>query len=142
MSKTKSSSSNNTLLFGGRGGDFHSFQDTGGQSVVIKYGTALDSIQIGNVKYGGKGGDHSTLFTLPANGEFQLLELRVAHYDGHDLLTYIKLSCNGEEYEAGTDTTTGKLVLGGGGITVKISGVYSGSKLDAIFFDVINLASI
>ena len=46
----------NQMSYGGDGGSFNAVQDTGGQQVVIKSGSKIDSIQIGNNKYGGGGG--------------------------------------------------------------------------------------
>ncbi|WP_155243334.1 hypothetical protein ACOMDM_12235 [Serratia plymuthica] len=43
----------NQISYGGDGGSFNAVQDTGGQQVVIKSGSKIDSIQIGNNKYGG-----------------------------------------------------------------------------------------
>ncbi|OJT49167.1 hypothetical protein [Serratia plymuthica] len=56
----------NQMSYGGDGGSFNAVQDTGGQQVVIKSGSKIDSIQIGNNKYGGGGGGTIRLISCSA----------------------------------------------------------------------------
>ncbi|WP_346828308.1 hypothetical protein [Serratia inhibens] len=56
----------NQMSYGGDGGFFNSVQDTGGQQVVIKSGSKIDPIQIGNNKYGGGGGGTIRLISCSA----------------------------------------------------------------------------
>lgn len=123
--------SNNQMSFGGVGGDFASIQDVGGQTVIIQGDTFINSIQIGNKKYG-DGGSQQALFTLPQTGKFQILELSCSDY----LIQYIKLQCQDTIYTAGTEQK-GKLVFGGGGISVTFAGIFYGAAISALLFNTV-----
>ncbi|MGQ8705081.1 hypothetical protein ACUTSW_03640 [Serratia sp. TSA_198.1] len=120
----------NQMSYGGDGGSFNSIQDTGGQQVVIKSGSKIDSIQIGNNKYGGGGGGTSASFKLPQDGKFTILRLCT----NDDVVGYIKLVCDGVTYEAGRVTGDGDLSFGTG-LTVSFAGFSSGSMIDMILFN-------
>jgi len=117
----------NQMSYGGDGGSFNSIQDTGGQQVVIKSGSKIDSIQIGNNKYGG---GTSASFKLPQDGKFTILRLCT----NDDVVGYIKLVCDGVTYEAGRVTGDGDLSFGTG-LTVSFAGFSSGSMIDMILFN-------
>ncbi|WP_332879439.1 hypothetical protein [Massilia sp. S19_KUP03_FR1] len=118
------------MSFGGKGGSFSSIQDTGGKQVVIRGGTQIDSIQIGNSRYGGDGGNPVANFKLPADGKFSILRMCI----NHDVVGYIRLTCDGTIYEAGQVTGDGDLDFGSG-LPVSFAGVASGSKVDMLLFN-------
>lgn len=117
------------MSYGGHGGSFSSIQDTGGQQVIIKSGSKIDSIQIGNAKYGGGGGSPTASFKLPQDGKFKLLRLCT----NHDVVGYIKLECAGIVYESGEITGDGDIDFGSG-VEVSFAGTSSGTYIDMILF--------
>lgn len=120
----------NQMSYGGRGGSFTSLQDTGGKQVVIRSGTQIDSIQIGNSRYGGDGGSPVANFRLPADGKFSILRMCI----NQDVVGYIRLMCDGTIYEAGQVTGDGDLNFGSG-LPVSFAGVASGSRIDMILLN-------
>lgn len=124
--------SKDQMSYGGHGGGFSPIQDTGGQQVVIKSGTKIDSIQIGSTKYGGSGGGSpSVIFKLPPNGKFTLLQMCT----NAEVVGYIKLICQGITYEAGKASGDGDLSFGDG-IEVSFAGISSGTYIDMILFNI------
>ncbi|MBB3121769.1 hypothetical protein [Pseudoduganella violacea] len=118
------------MSFGGHGGSFSSIQGTGGQQVLIKSGSKIDSIQIGNVKYGGGGGTPTASFTLPADGKFSITRMCI----NGDVIGYIQFVCDGVTYQAGQVTGDGDLSFGSG-LPVSFAGIASGSMVDMILFN-------
>ncbi|EOR07621.1 hypothetical protein [Acinetobacter genomosp. 15BJ] len=119
----------NQMSYGGHGGDFRSIQDTGGQQVLIRSGSLIDSIQIGNIKYGGNGGGATANFQLPPDGTFTLLRM----CSNKNVISYLKLICNGIIYESGETSGNGDLDFGKG-VKVSFAGISSGTYIDMILF--------
>jgi len=122
----------NQMSYGGHGGGFTSLQDTGGQSVRIKSGDRIDSIQIGNNLYGGNGGGNPQQFQLPQNGAFTLMQLSMRG----DVIGFIRLKCLGTEYTSGVLTGEGDISFGDG-LQVTFAGISAGSFVDLLLFNII-----
>ena len=129
---TSQYSSVKTLTFGGGGGSRAAVPDTGGQKVQIYGGDVVDRICINDIPYGGSGGGLKADFVLPTTGLFTLLEVGMW---GH-VIGYIKLSCQGTIYQAGSNSGDGLLVFDPG-LIVTFAGIQSGDKVDAISFNII-----
>ncbi|MDP3371665.1 MAG: hypothetical protein Q8S21_02060 [Candidatus Paracaedibacteraceae bacterium] len=91
----------NTLIFGGVGGQFNPIQDIGSQIIIFKSGDVLDSIQIGAALYGGSGGLETARAQLPSNGRIDLRRLQSGYKDGVPVISYFEALINNVLVESG-----------------------------------------
>ncbi|MFP4395444.1 MAG: hypothetical protein ACLFTI_09290 [Anaerolineales bacterium] len=127
-------SDNNVFLVGGAGGDPTYDIDASGKEVSFKYGDSIDSIKIGDKKYGGDGGDKTTTVTMPTAGIIELQELQCRVQDGRMLINYLKFRADGNLVTAGKTQSDAALIQCD--LMVKITGIHCGSMIDAIQFEV------
>src|SRR3546814_669773 len=116
-----------TLIFGGLGGSFSQINDTGDQMVIFRGGNKVDSIQIGNTRYGGGGGGEKGRAKLPPTGKFRLLEIRAGD---KNVISYLKVEIAGDTIEVGTKHD-GHVILNVD-LQVKFTGISHGNVIDRI----------
>src|SRR3546814_20493033 len=82
-----------TLIFCGLGGSFSQIIDTGDQMVIFRGGNKVDSIHIGNTRYGVGGGGENGRAKLPTTGKFRHLEIRAGD---KNVISYLKVEIAGD----------------------------------------------
>lgn len=128
-------SDNRVFLVGGTGGSPTYNIDAAGEGVSFRCGNAIDAIKIGDKKYGGDGGDDwTTPVRMPTDGIVELQEIQCRYEDDRMVVNYLQFRADGNLVTAGKTQLNAALIQCD--LMVKLTGIHSGSMIDAIQFEV------
>lgn len=128
----------NKIIFGGSGGSFQPINNTENQQIIFKGGVLVDSIQIGNTTYGGKGGSEQGRAMLPADGSFTLTKIQAKLSKlntASQCINYFEANINGVPVKVGQEDSQATTI--DVNIQVTISGINSGIYIDSMQFNIV-----
>lgn len=120
------------ISFGGGGGNFTPLSDISGKTIIFKGGNRLDSIQIGDTRYGGTGGNKSGTAILPSDASMTIYKLQT---NDTFCINYIEANVNGTDVKIGTEST--KATTLNVNMKVVLSGINSGDFVDSLQFTIV-----
>lgn len=120
------------IFFGGPGGNFTPLINIGGKTIIFKGGNRVDSIQIGDTRYGGTGGNKSGTAILPSDASMTIYKLQT---NNTLCINYIEANVNGTDVKIGTETT--KATTLNVNIKAVLSGINSGEFVDSLQFNIV-----
>lgn len=122
-----------SLSFGGKGGGFSAVGDVGGQQILFWSGAGIDSIQIGDNRYGGGGGSLTATAQIPADGKVYIAELQAKD----SVLCYIKMKIGDTDVAVGNNGYRDAVVLAAPNLAVRFAGISHGDRVDRLYFDIV-----